>query len=378
MAGLAERAGSTEDSFWTWRETMYGWSVGCRRTMSRSWRPSCIVNFSKVDTATWWNSTISIMPWQRQAVPMASRCQCESCAAAEKAGIGLNASAGVLCTFGLRWVLRPPLDRSRSFTASTAFSPYLDRLEPECRITGGSHPRPSPSIRSRAAKPDEMQTILSSEHTSGHRPHSHCRTGSVKWRTVSHGADAGPSAFCSMNFRSMRAGAQSMRRTMTPEETVRLARSGAVAGLCPATEANLGDGIFPATDYVGHAGRYGIGTDSHVATSVAERTADLLEYGQRLRDRRRNRLVSGPGGIGRSNPVRGEPLGRRPGRWSCNRRHPCWCPADLVVLDGENPFIAAAKEDQILDRWNLRARIRSGTGCDGGGPIRCPAGASPI
>lgn len=76
---------------------------------------------------------------------------------------------------------------------------------------------------------------------------------------------------------------------MTPEETARLAKSGAVAGLCPITEANLGDGIFPARDYLDQGGRFGIGSDSNVLISAAEELR-LLEYGQRLIHRERNVL----------------------------------------------------------------------------------------
>jgi len=76
---------------------------------------------------------------------------------------------------------------------------------------------------------------------------------------------------------------------MTPEETARLAKSGAVAGLCPITEANLGDGIFPARDYLQQGGRFGIGSDSNVLISAAEELR-LLEYGQRLIHRERNVL----------------------------------------------------------------------------------------
>ena len=68
-------------------------------------------------------------------------------------------------------------------------------------------------------------------------------------------------------------------------------RTGAVTGLCPVTEANLGDGIFPATRYFGSGGRFGIGTDSNVSISVADELRQL-EYSQRLRDRARN-VVSG-------------------------------------------------------------------------------------
>jgi formimidoylglutamate deiminase len=68
-----------------------------------------------------------------------------------------------------------------------------------------------------------------------------------------------------------------------------LARSGALAGLCPITEANLGDGIFPAVKFVAAGGRFGIGTDSNVSVAVADELRQL-EYSQRLRDRARNVL----------------------------------------------------------------------------------------
>jgi formimidoylglutamate deiminase len=71
------------------------------------------------------------------------------------------------------------------------------------------------------------------------------------------------------------------------EEVARLASSGAVAGLCPVTEANLGDGVFPASRYLAAGGRFGIGTDSNVAIGVGDELRQL-EYSQRLRDRARN------------------------------------------------------------------------------------------
>jgi len=74
-------------------------------------------------------------------------------------------------------------------------------------------------------------------------------------------------------------------------ETLALARSGAVAGLCLTTEANLGDGIFPARDYLDAQGRIGVGSDSHIGVDWRAELR-LLEYGQRLMCRQRNVLAS--------------------------------------------------------------------------------------
>jgi len=78
---------------------------------------------------------------------------------------------------------------------------------------------------------------------------------------------------------------------MTDSEITGLARSGAVAGFCPVTEANLGDGISPAAPHLAAGGTFGIGTDSNVFISVGEELRQL-EYGQRLRDRARNVLAA--------------------------------------------------------------------------------------
>ena len=77
---------------------------------------------------------------------------------------------------------------------------------------------------------------------------------------------------------------------LTEEETAALAASGAVVGLCPTTEGNLGDGIFPLVDYRAAGGRYGIGGDSHVSRRPAEELR-MLEYVQRLVRRKRNLTV---------------------------------------------------------------------------------------
>jgi formiminoglutamate deiminase len=81
---------------------------------------------------------------------------------------------------------------------------------------------------------------------------------------------------------------------VTDDEVTSLARSGAVVGLCPITEANLGDGIFPAASLQARGGAYAIGTDSNVLISVIDELR-LLEYGQRLREGARNVLAGATG-----------------------------------------------------------------------------------
>lgn len=137
---------------------------------------------------------------------------------------------------------------------------------------------------------------------------------------------------------------------VTDTEVAMIANSGAVVGLCPTTEADLGDGIFPASDFLAAEGRFGIGTDSHVGTSVADELR-ILEYGQRLRDRRRNRVVDRPGAsVGRTLFDHILAGGAR-ATGVASRGLAAGDPADLVVLDGGSPYLASVDGDALLDRW---------------------------
>ncbi len=136
---------------------------------------------------------------------------------------------------------------------------------------------------------------------------------------------------------------------MTRQETEALARSGAVAGLCPTTEASLGDGLFPATDYLRCGGRWGIGSDSHVSLSVLEELR-WLEYGQRLRDRQRNRLAT------RTHPMVGNLLlsqAAAGGARACGIHSGALAPglrADWLLLDNA-AWLGACPEAHVVNRW---------------------------
>jgi len=134
---------------------------------------------------------------------------------------------------------------------------------------------------------------------------------------------------------------------MTPDETIRLAASGAVAGLCPVTEANLGDGIFDGARYLGEGGRFGVGSDSNIRISAVEELRQF-EYSQRLRDRLRVVLAEPGQSAGRrlyGKALQGgaQALGRESGAIEAGK----W--ADLVAVES-GPF-AALSGDAALDAW---------------------------
>jgi len=136
---------------------------------------------------------------------------------------------------------------------------------------------------------------------------------------------------------------------MEPFETEAMAKSGAVAGLCPITEANLGDGIFDGLRFQAAGGVYGVGSDSNVRISLSEELR-LLEYSQRLAGKARAMLATEGRSTGRviyETACRGGALagGRAAGAIAVGK----W--ADLVALDCSGPDLGASRGDMLLDSF---------------------------
>lgn len=140
---------------------------------------------------------------------------------------------------------------------------------------------------------------------------------------------------------------------MTAEETTALARSGAVAGLCPITESNLGDGIFNGPAFFEAGGAFGVGSDSNVRISANEELR-TLEYSQRLRDISRNVLAGGAGSVGENLYLKAasggaHALARDAGAIRAGAL------ADLVAIDTTAPALVGLRADQILDGFVFAA-----------------------
>lgn len=136
---------------------------------------------------------------------------------------------------------------------------------------------------------------------------------------------------------------------MTPAETTALAQTRAIAGLCPQTEANLGDGLFPAPDYLAAGGRFGIGSDSQIRIDLAEELR-LLEYGQRLRSQQRN-VLSQPGEATGLSLYRSAARGGAQAVAQGSGQLETGQPADIVTLDLDAPALWAQDPTAIISSW---------------------------
>lgn len=346
MAGLAEISGGGSDSFWTWREEMYR-TVGLlspddiEAVAAKLYVELLKGGFSQIGEFHYLHHASNGKPYADPAETSRRIIR-----AAGAAGIGLTLLpvfyahsnfGGVEPNAGQRPFLHDP----------EHFLRLLADLAPACADANAVLGLAIHSLR--ATTPREMQDILSATTVSG-PIHIHIAEqireveDCIAWsgrRPVEWLLDEFPvdSRWCAIHATHM-----------TQAETHALAQSGAIAGLCPATEANLGDGIFPAVDFIQHDGAFGIGTDSHIAIGVAEELR-TLEYGQRLRDRGRNRLASGPHRSTGRSMFDAALAGGASATGQKNTGIRTGARADLVVLDGRDPYIGAAKDDQIIDRW---------------------------
>lgn len=146
---------------------------------------------------------------------------------------------------------------------------------------------------------------------------------------------------------------------LSPHECERLARSGAVAGLCPTTEANLGDGVFPSEPYVLAGGQFAIGTDSQVSVDPRGELR-WIEYVQRLLLRRRVVLGLDSSSCGSFLCAAAWRGGRRALGLPIGQFH-VGDQADLVVIDDQHPSLSGLAPDRWLDSFVF---------CDLGNPIR--------
>jgi len=282
LVGLTERAGSRPDSFWTWRDLMYRYAatitpeqveaiaaqlfVECLR---HGYTALCEFHYLQRDARGW--------AYARPA-EMAERIA----AAAHATGIGLTLLPVLYSHAGFgEQALKP--EQQRFGTGVKGVLDIVEALAPlrSSQLEVGAAPH---SLR--AANIAQVRE-LAAGMPAGRPLHIHIAEQQAEVAQCLAFTGQRPVDYLldqvDVNARWCLVHATHL----TAVETVRLAASGAVAGLCPTTEANLGDGLFPLGDFIAAGGAFGIGSDSHVSHSPVEELR-WLEYGQRLAGQRRN------------------------------------------------------------------------------------------
>ncbi|NYT32260.1 formimidoylglutamate deiminase [Rhizobium sp. WYCCWR 11128] len=342
MAGLAEVRGPANDSFWSWRTVMYKFALAMtpdhvEAVAAKLYAEMLEAGFSRVGEFHYLHHDRDGSAYANIA-ELAERIG----AASEETGIGLTLLPVFYAHSGFGGAA--PIDGQRRFINSLE---SFERLMEGCRAVIGRLDGAELGLAPhslRAATPDELTRLVP---IAGDGPiHIHVAEqvkeveDCIAWsgaRPVQWLLDHAPvdERWCLIHATHM-----------TEDETRRMAKSGAIAGLCPITEANLGDGAFAAPLFLEEGGRYGIGSDSNVLISVPEELRQL-EYSQRLALRARN-VIAAPGGSTAlslfTHALAGGGAALKAPAGLVEGYH-----ADIVSLDATAvPYLAG---DQALDHW---------------------------
>jgi formimidoylglutamate deiminase len=346
MAGLAERKGRVDDSFWSWRETMYAFAAAIGPDELKAIAAQLYVEMLKAGYTQ--VCEFHYLHHQPDGTPYAQP-EAMSLAlieAAREAGIVLTLLPVLYISGGFDG--RALTARQRRF--GHAVDGYLRLLE-TLRRHESDDVRVGMALHSLRAVPEQaMREVLASDAEKTCPIHIHIaeQIGEVQDCLATRGALP-----VEWLFDHAEVGARwcLVHAThLTEAETAQIARSGAVAGLCPTTEANLGDGLFPLAAFQDAGGTLGIGSDSHISISPVEELR-WLEYGQRLQSRHRNIAArhesdsvgetlwraAQRGGAQAS----GLPIGELRGG----------ARADLIVLDETSPLLVARDARSMLDSF---------------------------
>lgn len=287
MAGLAEKRGPGADSFWSWRTQMYRFALSMtpddvEAVAAQLYVEMLEAGFSRVGEFHYLHHDIDGRPYANIA-EMAERIA----AASAEAGIGLTllpvfyAHAG----FGPK----PPIEGQRRFVNDT--SRFAELVAASRRAVRGLE-RAVVGIAPhslRAATIEEIREILP---LAEEQPvHIHVAEQLLEVEDCIVATGARPVELLLANTPVDQRWCLIHATHLTADEVAGIAASGAVAGLCPITEANLGDGIFCGEAFVAQGGRLGVGSDSNVQISLAGELRQL-EYSQRLAQRSRNVIAS--------------------------------------------------------------------------------------
>ncbi|NWF14239.1 formimidoylglutamate deiminase [Pseudomonas reactans] len=347
MAGLAEVAGNPNDSFWTWRDLMYRMvgkiSPDQLQVIARQLYIEMLkAGYTSVAEFHYVHHDVSGQPYADRTELSRQISQ-----AAASSGIGLTLLPVLYTHSGFGG--QAPNEGQRRFINST--ENYLD-LQARLKPLLATQPAQQLGLcfhSLRAVTPQQINDVLAASDKAC-PVHIHIAEQQKEVDDCLAWSGKRPLQWLYDNVEVDERWCLVHATHADADEVARMAKSRAIAGLCLTTEANLGDGIFPAVDFLAQGGRVGIGSDSHVSLSVVEELR-WLEYGQRLRDQRRNRLYrSDQPMVGRTlfdAALDGgaQALGQPIGRLEVGKR------ADWIVLDGNDPYLATATEDGILNRW---------------------------
>ncbi|MCK1708963.1 MULTISPECIES: formimidoylglutamate deiminase [unclassified Bradyrhizobium] len=350
MAGLAELRGSSTDTFWTWRETMYRFAL--EMTPDDVAAVATLLYVEMLEQGFTRVGEFHYLHHDRDGSPYADLAEMAAriAQASEASGIGLTLLPSFYAhgSFG---GAAPHVGQRRFICSVDLFAALMAASRKAIAKLPGANIGIAPHSL-RAVTPEELTAII--PLADGGPVHIHAAEQVKEVEDCLAWSDRRPVQWLLEHAPVDQRWCLIHATHTTSEEVSAFARTGAVAGLCPITEASLGDGIFPAREFLDAGGAFGVGTDSNVLVGVVDELRQL-EYGQRLKHRERNVLSGGPGVstgralfdhalAGGARALAQETVGLAPG-----------ARADIVTLDTAHPSLAGRSRDAVMDGWIFAA-----------------------
>lgn len=350
MAGLTEYRANPTDSFWSWRTLMYGFAQKLTPPVLKAvalqlYTEMLKAGYTSVCEFHYLHHDVGGIPYANKGQMSAYLIE-----AAAEAGIGLTLLPVMYQYSGFGSKPANP-GQARFINSPDWILDLLQNLQStHPQHTGLRYGVAPHSLR--AVSPDSLAALISGLNRFDNQApiHIHIAEQMQEVDDSITFCGARPVEWLLDNMVVDRRWCLVHATHMTESETLALARSGAVAGICPSTEANLGDGIFNGAHYAHASGAWGIGSDSHVAIDLREELR-LYEYSQRLLHRQRNVLIGdngssvggylyrqalAGGACASGRPIAGLASGQR---------------ADLLVLDEQHADLIGKRGDALLDSF---------------------------
>ncbi|MET2827383.1 formimidoylglutamate deiminase [Mesorhizobium shangrilense] len=345
MAGLAELRGPSADSFWSWREVMYRFALSMTPDQVEAVAAQLYVEmleagFSRVGEFHYLHHDRDGQPYANIA-EMAERIA----AAAGDTGIGLTLLP-VFYAHSSFGGAAPNEGQRRFINDVNRFTRLVEKSRESVRSLNQAVVGVAPHSL-RAATPEELALVAAMAPDGPIHIHIAEQVKEVEDCLAWSGAR--PVEFLLGHAKVDERWCLIHATHMTGAETIGMAKSGAIAGLCPITEANLGDGTFAAPLFMQNGGRFGVGSDSNVLIGLPDELRQL-EYSQRLAHRARNVLAVAGGSTGRAlfdAALDGGSVALGAGA----SQIAVGAPADVVSLQADHPSLAGKRGDAILDAW---------------------------
>jgi len=346
IAGLSEKSSNSNDNFWTWREIMYFYLQKIQPN-----HLNAIAEFLYMEMLKSGYTSVAEFQYIHHnedgtSYSNPAEMSLATVSAAKRIGIGMTILPVLYRYSGFG--SKPPSDKQQRFINNAdKFIEIFNQLEMHTRADNNINIGIAPHSL-RAIDNSLLKEVLNGIQKKDLITHIHiseqinevkeCQEWfslrPIEWLFENHDIN---SNWCLIH------GTHSNKK-----ELALLAKSKAVLGACPTTEANLGDGIFNTLEYLKFGGTIGVGSDSNITVDPFDELR-LLEYSQRLQHQKRNLLAVNPQySTGRNLfelAITGgaQAIGRKTGRIEVGYR------ADFIVIDTNHPTLITKEKDAILD-----------------------------